>query len=157
MLLITNTNKNIQDLALVDNTTGINLPNINTDIVNTIDNNSHLSNTDSSKLLTQCQSPTQELYNKEKTLITPDIQTTLLCSHIPQQSEVDRFLKNLCTRILHMTQFPIQAASLIEKYSKLPRFKHLYQYIKEGYFKGLQHIRRKLKAESQEYVILNDI
>ena len=68
MLLITNTNKNIQDLALVDNTTGINLPNINTDIVNTIDNNSHLSNTDSSKLLTQCQSPTQELYNKEKNI-----------------------------------------------------------------------------------------
>ena len=132
----------------------INLQNVNTNLQNTIDNNSDLSNIDSSKLLTTYQSPTQDLYNKEKPLITQDEQTILLRNHIPQQSELDRFLKNLCSKVLHTICLPIQAASLVSEYTKSPRFKLLYQNIKDGYFKGLQ---KRLKAESQEYVILNDI
>ena len=64
------------------------------DLQNTIDYNSDLSNIDSSKLLTTYQSPSEDLYNKEKPLITQDTQRILLHSHIPQQSELDRFLKN---------------------------------------------------------------
>ena len=43
-----------------------------------------------------------------------------MCKHIPQQSEVDKFLKNIRTKVLHTTQLLIQTESLITGYSKSP-------------------------------------
>ena len=54
-------------------------------------------------------------------------------------------------------QLPVQVAQLVSEYSNSPHFKLLYQYIKTGYVKGPQHIRKKLNVESQDYVIINDI
>ena len=54
-------------------------------------------------------------------------------------------------------QLPIQVAKLVSEYSNSPCFKLLYQYIKTGYVKGPQHIRKKLNSESQDYVIINEI
>ena len=78
-------------------------------------------------------------------------------SHIPKQSEVDTFLKNLWAKVLHTMWLPVQVAQLVSEYSNSPHFKLLYQYIKTGYVKGPQHIRKKLNVESQDYVIINDI
>ena len=81
------------------------------------------------------------MYNNGKPLITPDIPINLMCKHIPQQSEVNKFLQNIRTKVLQTSQLPIQRESLINEYPKSPKFRQIYQYIKNGYIKGLQSIR----------------
>ena len=114
----------------------------NQDMTLTVDNISDTSNIDNSRLLTAYQPPDIELYNNGKPLITPDSLTNLMCKHIPQQSEVNRFLQNIRTKVLHTTRLPIQTPSLINEYSKSLRFRQICQYIKNGYIKGPQSIRK---------------
>ena len=40
---------------------------------------------------------------------------------------------------------------------KSPKFRQIYQYIKNGYIKGPQSIREWIQLEAQKYVLLNDI
>ena len=140
-----------------DNTMNINSSSIITYNDPTMDNTSVLSNIDSSKLLTTYVLPDTELYNNRNPLITPDTPINLTHKHIPQQSEVDRFLRNIQTKVLHTTQLLIQTESLITEYSKSSKFRQIYQYIKHGYIKAPQSIRKRVQLEAQEYVLLNDI
>ena len=157
MALVTNTAINTQHPVLSDNTMYINPSDFNSCNVLTMDNISDMSNIDSSKLLTTYWLPDIELYNNEQPLLTPDIPINLMHKHIPQQSEVNKFLQNRRTKVLHTTQLLIQTQSLINEYSKLPKFRQIYQCIKNGYIKGLQSIRKWIQLEEQEYVLLNDI
>ena len=50
---------------------------------------SDLSEPYSSKLLTTYQSPGTDMYQIAKPLVQPGTEITVLCSHIPKQSEVD--------------------------------------------------------------------
>ena len=117
------------------NTMNINPPNINTNNVLTMDNISDMSDIDNSKLLTTYQAPDIELSNNRNPLITPDTLINLMHKHIPQQSEVDKFLKNIRTKVLHAIWLPIQRESLITEYWKSPKFRQIYQYIKDGYIR----------------------
>ena len=76
---------------------------------------------------------------------------------MPQQSEVDKLLKNIRTKVLHTIWLPIQTESLITEYTKSPKFKQIYQYIKHGYIKGPQSIRKRIQLEAQEFVLLNEV
>ena len=66
--------------------------------------NSDLSEPDSSKQLTTYQSPGQDMYQVARPLVHPGAQITVLCSHIPKQSEVNMFLNNLLAKVLHTMQ-----------------------------------------------------
>ena len=77
--------------------------------------------------------------------------------HTPQQSEVDKLLKNIRTKVLHTIQLLIHTESLIMEYSKSQKFRQIYQHIKDGYIRGLQSVRKGIQLEAQEYVLLNDI
>ena len=157
MAPVTNTTINTKHPGLSDNTMNINPSNFNTNIASTVDNISDMSNIDSSKLLTTYWPPDIELFNNENSLVTPDTPINLMHKHIPQQSEVNEFLKNIRTKVLHTTQLPIQTESLITEYSKSSKFRQIYQYIKNGYIKGPQSIRKRIQLEAQEYILLNDI
>ena len=143
--------------GLSDNTMNINPSNVNTNSIITMDNISDLSNIDSSKLLTTYWPPDTELYNNRNPLITSGMLINLMCKHIPQQSEVDKLLKNIRTKVLYTIQLLIQTESLITEYTKSLKFKQIYQYIKYGYIKGPQSIRKRIQLEEQELVLLNDI
>ena len=136
MALVTNTAVNTKHPGLSDNTMNINLPNINTNTVLTMDNILDMLNIESSKLLTTYWPLDIELYNNRNPLITPDTVITLMCKHIPQQSEVDKLLKNIRTKVLHTTWLLIQRESLITEYSKSPKFRQRYQFFKDGYIRG---------------------
>ena len=70
------------------------------------------------------------MYQVTKPLVHTGTQTVLLCSHIPKQSELDNFLPNLRTKVLLTMNLPIQTAQLVSAYAKSPKFKILYEYIK---------------------------
>ena len=123
----------------------------------TMDNISDLSNIYSSKLLTTYWLLDTELYNNRNPLLTPDTPINQMHKHIPQQSEVDRLLRNVCTKVLHTTWLLIQRESLINEYSKSLKFRQIYQYIKHGYIKAPQSIRKRIQLKAQEYILLNDI
>ena len=153
-LVTSNTAINTKPPGLSDNTMNTNPSNVNTDSTFLImDNISDMSNIDSSKILTTYQSPDIELYNNRNPLVTPDILINLICKHIPQQSEFDKFLKNIRPKVLHTTQLLIQRASLITEYSKSPTFRQIYQYIKDmDILRVPQSVRKKIHLEAQEYM-----
>ena len=135
MALVTNMTINSKHPGLTENTMNINSSNVITYNDPMMDNISDLSNIDSSKLLTTYWLPDIELYNNRKPLINPYTPISLMHKHIPQQSEVDRFLRNIWTKVLHTTWLLIQKESLINEYSRSPKFRQIYQYIKNGYIK----------------------
>ena len=95
MALVTNTTINSKHPGLSENTMNINPSNIITCSDPTMHNISDLSNIDRSKLLTTYQPLDIELYNNRKPLINSDTPISLMCRHTPQQSELDRFPKNI--------------------------------------------------------------
>ena len=60
--------------------------------------NPDLSEPDSSKLLTTYQSPGQDMYQVTRPLVHPGAQITVLCSHIPKQSESWHFLEKFTSK-----------------------------------------------------------
>ena len=55
------------------------------------------------------------MYQVTRPLIHPGTETLLLRSHIPKQSEVERFLQNLRPKVLHTTRLPIQTVQLVSE------------------------------------------
>ena len=90
MALITNTTINTKHPASSNNTMNINPFDFNTCTDLTMDNILDTSNIDSSKLLMTYRPPDIELYSNVKPLITPDKLVSLMCKHIPQQSEANK-------------------------------------------------------------------
>ena len=73
----------------------INLDNINGEVEKTMAINPDLSEPVSSKLLTTYQSPGQDMYQVTRPLVHLGAQVRVLHSHIPKQSEVNTFLRNV--------------------------------------------------------------
>ena len=153
MALVTNTTINSKHPGLNENTMNINPSNIITHSDPTMDNISDLSNIDISKLLTTYWPLDIELYNNRKLLINLDTPISLMHRHITWQSELDIFLKNIWTEVLHTTWLLIRTESLINEYSKSPKFWQIYQYIKSSYIKVPQSIRKIIQLEAQEYIL----
>ena len=54
---------------------------------------------------------------------------SIICKHIPRQSDIDKIVKNIETSIIHSLELPIQAQDLIKVYQHSTHFHDIYQYI----------------------------
>ena len=65
------------------------------------------------------QSPEIEYTQMPQALVPIDTPLSIICKHIPRQSDIDKIVKNIETRIIHSLELLIQAQDLI-KASHIP-------------------------------------
>ena len=80
---------------------------------------------------------------------------SIICKHIPRQSDIDKIIKNIKTHIIHSLELPIQAQDLIKAYQHSTHFHDIYQYITDGKLPSSAKAQNCIRAEALNYIVIN--
>ena len=85
-----------------------------------------------------------------------DTPLSIICKHIPRQSDIDKIVKNIETRVIHSLELPIQAQDLVKAYQHSTRFRDIYQYITNGKLPSSVKVQNCIRAKALTYVVINN-
>ena len=88
-------------------------------------------------------------------LVPIDTPLSIIHKHIPRQSDIDKIVKTIETRIIHSLELLIQAQDLIKAYQPSTHFRDIYQYITDGKLPSSTKVQNCIRAEALNYVIIN--
>ena len=80
---------------------------------------------------------------------------SIICKHIPRQSDIDKIVRNIETRIIHSLELLIQAQDLIKAYQHSTHFRDIYQYITDGKLPSGTKAQNCIRVEALNYVVIN--
>ena len=80
---------------------------------------------------------------------------SIICKHIPRQSDIDKIVKNIETRVIHSLELLIQAQDLIKVYQHCTHFHDIYQYITDGKLPSSVKAQNCIRAEALNYIVIN--
>ena len=89
-------------------------------------------------------------------LVPIDTPLSIICKHIPRQSDIDKIVKNIETCVIHSLELPIQAQDLVKAYQHSTHFHDIYQYITDGKFPSSVKAQNCIRAEALNYVVINN-
>ena len=78
------------------------------------------------------QPPEFKYTQMPQALVPIDTPLSIICKHIPRQSDIDKMVKNIETCVIHSLELLIQAQDLIKAYQHSICFHDIYQYITDG-------------------------
>ena len=61
-----------------------------------------------------------------------DTPLSIIRKHIPQQSDINKIVKSIESRVIHGLELPIQAQDLKKGYQTSTHFQDIYHYITDG-------------------------
>ena len=85
-------------------------------------------------------------------LVPIDTPLSIICKHIPRQSDIDKIVKNIETHVIHSLELPIQAQDLIKAYQHSTHFHDIYQYILMENYPPVS--KRKIVLEPKHLIML---
>ena len=88
-------------------------------------------------------------------LVPIDTPLSIIRKYIPRQSDIDKIVKNIETRVIPSRKLPIQAQDLIKVYQHSTRFHDIYQYITGGKLPSSAKAQNCIRAKALNYVIIN--
>ena len=97
--------------------------------------------------------PEIEYTQTSQALVPIDTPLSIICKHIPTQSDIDKIVKNIETCVIHSLELPIQAQDLTKAYQHSTRFCDIYQYITDGKLPSSAKAQNCIRAEALNYVI----
>ena len=80
---------------------------------------------------------------------------SIICKHIPRQSDIDKIVRNIETHIIHSLELLIQAQDLVKAYQHSTHFRDIYQYITDGKLPSGTKVKNCIRAEALNYVVIN--
>ena len=80
---------------------------------------------------------------------------SIIQKHIRRQSDIDKIVRNIETRVIHSLELPIQAQDLVKAYQHSTRFHDIYQYITDGKLPSGTKAQNCIRAEALNYVVIN--
>ena len=89
-------------------------------------------------------------------LVPIDTPLSIICKHIPRQSDIDKIVKYIETCVIHSLELPIQAQDLIKAYQHSTHFHDIYQYITDGKLPSSIKVENCIRAEALNYVVINN-
>ena len=89
-------------------------------------------------------------------LVPIDTSLSIICKHIPRQSDVDKIVKNIETHVIHSLELPIQAQDLVKVYQHSTHFHDIYQYITDGKLPFSVKVQNSIRAKALNYVVINN-
>ena len=99
--------------------------------------------------------PEIEYTQMPQALVPIDTPLSIICKHIPRQSDIDKIVKNIETHVIHSLELPIQAQDLVKAYQHSTRFHDIYQYITDGKLPSSTKAQNCIRTEALIYVIIN--
>ena len=77
--------------------------------------------------------PPEIKYTQTPQAVVPiDTPLSIICKHIPRQSDIDKIVGNIETHVIHSLELPIQAQDLVKAYQHSTCFHDIYHYITDG-------------------------
>ena len=101
------------------------------------------------------QPPEIEYTQMPQALVPIDAPLSIICKHIPRQSDIDKIVKNIETHVIHSLELLIQAQDLIKAYQHSTRFCDIYQYITDGKLPSSAKAQNCIRAEALNYIVIN--
>ena len=101
------------------------------------------------------QPPEIKYTQTPQALVPIDTQLSIICKHIPRQSDIDKIVKNIETHVIHSLELPIQALDLIKAYQHSTHFHDFYQYIIDGKLPVSAKAQNCIRAKVLNYVVIN--
>ena len=89
-------------------------------------------------------------------LVPIDTPLSIICKHIPRQSDIDKIVKNIETLVTHSLELPIQAQDLVKVYEHSTHFRDIYQYITEGKLPSSVKVQNCIRAKALNYIVINN-
>ena len=89
-------------------------------------------------------------------LVPIDTPLSIICKHIPRQSDIDKIVKNIETHVIHSLELPIQAQNLVKAYQHSTHFHDIYQYITDGKLPSNVKAQNCIRAEALNYVVIKN-
>ena len=80
---------------------------------------------------------------------------SIICKHIPRQSDIDKIVRNIETCVIHSLELLIQAQDLVKAYQHSTHFHDIYQYITDGKLPSGTKAQNCIRAEALNYVVIN--
>ena len=102
------------------------------------------------------QPPEIKYTQMPQALVPIDTPFSIICKHIPRQSDIDKIVKNIETRVIHSLELPIQAQHLIKVYQHSTHFHDIYQYITDGKLPSSVKAQNCTRAKALNYAITNN-
>ena len=81
---------------------------------------------------------------------------SIIHKHIPRQSDIDKIVRNIETRVVHSLELTIQAQDLVKAYQTSTHFCDIYQYITDGKLPSSFKVQNCIRAEALNYVVINN-
>ena len=89
-------------------------------------------------------------------LVLIDAPLSIICKHIPRQSDIDKIVRNIKTCVIHSLELPIQVQDLIKACQHSTHFCDIYQYITDGKLPSSIKAQNCIRAEALNYVVINN-
>ena len=90
-------------------------------------------------------------------LVPIDTPLSIICKHIPRQSDIDKIVRNIETHVIHSLELPIQAQDLIKAYQHSTHFHYIYQYINDGKLPSSVKVQNCIRTKALNYVVINNL
>ena len=100
--------------------------------------------------------PEIEYTQMPQALVPTDTPLSIICKHIPRQSDIDKIVKNIKTHVIHSLELPIQAQDLVKAYQHSTHFHDIYQYIADGKLPSSVKVQNCIRAKALNYVVINN-
>ena len=88
-------------------------------------------------------------------LVPIDTPLSIICKHIPRQSDIDKIVRNIETCVIHSLELPIQAQDLVKAYQHSTHFHDIYHYITDGKLPSSVKTQNCIRAEALNYLVIN--
>ena len=88
-------------------------------------------------------------------LVPIDTPLSIIRKHIPRQSDIDKIVKDIQTRVIHSLELPIQAQDLIKAYQHSTHFHDIYQYITDGKLPSSAKAQNCIRAKAINHIVIN--
>ena len=102
------------------------------------------------------QPPEIKYTQMPQALVPIDTPLSIICKHIPRQSDIDKIVKNIETHVIQSLELPIQAQDIIKTYQHSTHFHDIYQYITDRKLPSSVKAQNCIGAEALNYVIINN-
>ena len=102
------------------------------------------------------QAPEIEYTQTPQALVPIDTPLSIICKHIPRQSDIDKIVRNIETHVINSLELPIHAQDLVKAYQHSTHFHDIYHYITDGKLPSSVKAQNCIRAEALNYVIINN-
>ena len=102
------------------------------------------------------QPPKIEYTQTPQALVPIDTPLSIICKHIPRQSDIDKIVRNIETYVIHSLELPIQAQDLVKAYQHSYHFHDIYHYITDGKLPSSVKAQNCIRAAALNYVVIDN-